>query len=448
MPILPKFQHALQDNSRLSTTRLITLPLLFTVFFSTKPAISNATLTDATTDGKLHFSLRYRYEHVDDERLSGAAVSLKNANASTLRAYLGYATGSFHDFSAMLGLEAVTKVGGGDFNNGSNRQTRFAAVVDPSGIELDQAFLNYTGIKDTRVKLGRQYITYRKAPFHRYIGTILWRQNWQTSDAITVTNHTFPDTRINYAYVWDINRIFGRDAPEPLSNFNSDSHLINIQYGGLPAGKLEVYGYLLDFDNATGFSTQTYGVRFHGKRKLANHVDALYTVEHARQSDYAGNTLDIDADYFLGEIGASLRLDEVIDSITLKFGYERLSGEGGADRFVTILGTNHAFQGWADRFLVTPGDGIEDFIVTAVMKIKGANLVAAYHDIGSDNMGYDYGSELDLQISKTFKKHYTLGLKYAAYDADRNISNIRRNGANGGSVNDVRKFWVWVQYSY
>ena len=38
-------------------------------------------------------------------------------------------------------------------------------------------------------------------------------------------------------------------------------------------------------------------------------------------------------------------LNRVIDSVTLKFSYEKLSGKGGADRFVTILGTNHAFQG-------------------------------------------------------------------------------------------------------
>ena len=77
---------------------------------------------------------------------------------------------------------------------------------------------------------------------------------------------------------------------------------------------------------------------------------------------------DIDAEYFLGEIGSSFKLNELINSVTIKFSYERLSGKSGADRFVTILGTNHAFQGWNDRFLVTPGDGIEDFVFTAIMK--------------------------------------------------------------------------------
>ena len=414
----------------------------------TPPEIFAAAIADAVTGGKLHLSLRYRYEHVNDERMAGTGAPLRNANASTLRTFLGYETGVFHGFSATLDLENVLKVGSDDFNDGSNGKTGYATVVDPAGTELEQAFLNYAGIRNTGIRLGRQYLTYRNAPFHRYIGTILWRQNWQTFDALAVDNQSLPDTRIRYAYVWNIHRIFGRDAPEPLSNFDSASHLVNIRYGGLPFGDLEVYGYLLDFDNAPGFSTRTFGARLHGKSKLGGNITALYTAEYASQTDHAGNPADIDADYLLGEIGANFRLNRFIDSVTLKFGYERLSGTGGADRFVTILGTNHAFQGWNDRFLVTPGDGVEDFILSALMKIKGANLVAAYHDIGSDNMSYDYGREFNLLLSRTFGKRYTLGLKYAAYDADRNTSNLNRNGAHAGTANDVDKFWIWAQFKY
>ena len=428
--------------------RLIKASLTLIAVFSTAPVVSDDSLTAALTEGDLHFSLRYRYEHVDDNRLSGAGAPLMHADALTLRTLLGYATGAFHNLSMTLDLEIVTEAGIDDFNDGSNGKTEFATVVDPSGTEVDQAFLHYTGVPGTSLKLGRQYITYREAPFHRYAGTILWRQNWQTLDAFTVHNETLPDTEINYAYVWNVNRIFGEDAPEPLSNFDSASHLVNIQYSGLSQGNLEAYGYLLDFDNAAGFSTRTYGIRFYGKRELAKNIDALYAAEYASQSDYGENTLDVDADYLLGEIGARFKPGEFIDSATLKFRYERLSGEGGADRFVTILGTNHAFQGWNDRFLVTPGDGIEDFSLSAIMKIKGATLIAAYHDIGSDNLGYDYGSEFNLLLSKTFRKRYTLGLKYAAYDADKNVTSINRNGANAGTNNDVDKFWAWAQYKY
>lgn len=402
----------------------------------------------AFTGGKIHFDVRYRFEHVEDDRLSPGATPLKDVDASTLRTLLGYETGRFHDFAVTLDFVNVTKVGGSDFNDGSNGKTVYAAVADPSNTDAEQAFLSYTGLPATELKVGRQYITYRDAPFHRFIGTILWRQNWQTFDAFSLHNKTLPDTTVNYAYIWNVNRIFGEDAPDPLGNFDSDSHFVNIQYTGLPIGKVEGYAYLLDFDNAAAFSTQTYGLRFNGKQPLTEIISVLYTAEYANQSDYKSNPGDIDSDYFLGELGTNIKVGKILDNITLKFSYELLGGDGGVDRFVTILGTNHAFQGWADRFLVTPGDGIEDFYITAVAKILGATFIASYHNLNSDNLDYDYGDEIDLLLTKTFKEHYSLGIKYARYDADRNSVNIIQNGSNSTVTNDADIFWAWAEFKY
>ena len=234
----------------------------------------------ALTGGKVHFSARYRFEHVDDDARPGGS-SLKDADASTIRTSLGYETGLFYGFGARLDLENVTEVGSDDFNDGSNGKTEFATIIDPSGTEVDQAYLSYAGIPDTILKGGRQYITYRKAPFHRYIGTILWRQNWQTFDAFSAENKSLPDTIISYAYVWNVNRIFGEDATSPLDNFDSDSHFINIKYNKIPYANLEGYAYLLDFDNAAGFSTDTFGVRLTGAYPLTEKVKAIYTSEYA-----------------------------------------------------------------------------------------------------------------------------------------------------------------------
>lgn len=393
-----------------------------------------------------HFSLRYRYEHVDDNALQTNGATLNQADASTLRTLLGLETGPFHGFSARVDVENVIDIGGDHFNDVSNGKTQFATVVDPSGTELEQGFLKFTGFENTIIKGGRQHITYRKAPFHRYIGTILWRQNWQNYDAISITNTSLTDTTINYAYLWNVNRIFGHDAREPLSHFDSNSHFINLKYDGFKFGKLEGYAYILDFDNAATFSTKTYGVRFNGGHPLIENTSLLYTLEYASQSDNANNTADIDADYFLGEAGIKFKpLIKIINSIILKFSYELLTGDGGSDRFVTTLGTNHAFQGWADRFLVTPGDGIEDFYGSFIMNIWGTKFVAVYHNYFSDRDSYDYGSELNLLLTKTFKKKYSLGLKYADYDADRNVSNVARNASQS---REKSIFWAFVQFKY
>ncbi len=406
---------------------------------------------DAITGGKFDFSARYRFEHVEDDRVDSATgLKLKDADASTIRTTLGYKTGQFHHFGARLLLQDVRDVVVDDFNDatGKSSKTAYAVVADPSDTDFLEAYLSFDGLSETVIKAGRQIITYRDAPFHRYMGTILWRQNWQNHDAVSMVNTSLPDTKIRDAYSWNINRIFTEKAVSPKNEFDSNSHFINLKYSGFSLGNLEGYAYLLDFDNAAAFSTNTYGARFSGTHPLADNFKAIYTAEYAHQTDTADNPGDIDANYFLGEVGGSFKISGPVEALTIKFSYELQEGNGGADRFVTILGTNHAFQGWADRFLVTPGDGVEDLYVTLVAKFFGAKFIASYHDLNSDNLDYDYGEELDLLLTKTFNKHYTLGLKYADYDADESLINITQNGTNETVTNDASIVWAFAQIKF
>lgn len=415
------------------------------------PVAAEDAFWGALSGGKLDFSARYRFEHVDDDLLSGTGAPLKDAKASTIRTTLGYSTAEFYNFSGRLALQDVRTVGSDDFNDATGNpgaKTAYAVVADPSDTDVLEGFLSFSGIPDTVAKIGRQQITYRDAPFHRYIGNILWRQNWQTFDAFSIQNTALPDTTVSYAYTWNINRIFSDEAVEPKNNFDSDSHFVNIKYNKFPYAKLEAYAYLLDFENAAAFSTNTFGGRISGAYPVTDKFKVIYTAEYADQSDAADNPANIDASYYLGEVGVNFPMNGPLESVTLKFSYELLEGEGGANRFVTILGTNHAYQGWADRFLITPGDGIEDYYVTLIAKIMGAKFIVSYHDINSDNLSYDYGEELDLLLTKTFKQHYTVGVKYSAFSADRNATNIANNGANNAVTRDVNKFWVWTEIKF
>ena len=403
------------------------------------------------TGGKVSLYLRYRFENVDDAQNTPAPFPVKDAYANTLRTALGYTTGLLFHFGATLQVEDVRVIGREEFNDGgSNGNTNYAVVVDPEGTEIQQANVRFEGIPKTVLRYGRQEIEHRQAPLHRYIGNILWRQNWQSFDAFRATTTYLPDTTIDYAYVWNTNRIFGEDNPVPdRSDYRMDSHFINAQYTGFKFGKFEPYAYLLDFSRAASerFSTRTYGLRFDGAYPVTPKTKILYTGEYAHQDDYADNPNDIDVDYGLGELGFSYTFGKVVDSVMVKGSYELLEGEGGVRSFQTPLGTNHAFQGWADRFLVTPGDGIEDIFVTFKAVIMGANLIAVYHDLSSDNDSYDYGTEWDLQVDKTFMKHYSVGIKYSAYEADRNVLNVARN-TTGGQAFDLSKLWVWVQVAF
>jgi len=140
-------------------------------------------------------------------------------------------------------------------------------------------------------------------------------------------------------------------------------------------------------------------------------------------------------------------LGAAIKGVTVKLNYEVLGGDG-VYGFATPLATLHAHNGWADRFLNTPRDGIRDaFVSVGGSPGWGVNLLAAYHDFSSDNLSYSYGSEWDLQASKKFDKNVTVTLKYANYNADTNATNVARNTASG-QTRDVRKFWLQAELKF
>jgi hypothetical protein len=140
-------------------------------------------------------------------------------------------------------------------------------------------------------------------------------------------------------------------------------------------------------------------------------------------------------------------MNGILESVGLKYDYERLKGDGGVKAFQTPLGTNHAFQGFADRFLVTPGDGIQDHFVTLSAKISGFQFSANYHRFVSDRDNYTYGEEWNVLAERPFSNHFLVGLKWADYHADRNAMNISRNLATGQAF-DLTRFWVYLQFSY
>ena len=424
---------------------LVSPGIFLSVLLLPYTALADDDFFETLKSGKVDFSMRYRYEHVDDD------AAAEDADAFTFRTTLGYTSDRFHEVAARLLIQDVRSVGIDNFNDATDRpnaKTRFAVVADASDTDVLEGYLRFSGLPETTARLGRQIIIYRKAPFHRYMGTVLWRQNWQNHDAISLQNKSFPNTTIDYAYSWNVNRVFTENAVGARADFDSDSHFINIKYAGLPFAKIEAYAYLLDFQNAAALSVDTFGISFSGEHKLTEKMNALYTAEFATQNNAAENPGKINADYFLGEIGARFNIGTTLDSLIIKFDYELMEGEGGVDRFITPLATGHAYQGWADRFLTTPGDGIEDFYYTISADLFGASFIASYHDINSDNLGYDYGEEIDLLLTKTFNQHYTFGLKYSNYDADESAINIARNGAASTVTNDVQKFWAFVQIKF
>jgi len=82
------------------------------------------------------------------------------------------------------------------------------------------------------------------------------------------------------------------------------------------------------------------------------------------------------------------------------------------------LATLHKFQGWADRFLNTPANGIEDFCLGVFGKVGPVMLAATWHAFGADEGGAASGDELDIIVTYPINKRISLQLKAADYSAD------------------------------
>src|SRR5690606_22959965 len=149
------------------------------------------------------------------------------------------------------------------------------------------------------------------------------------------------------------------------------------------------YGYWLDDKDLATASTRTLGLRYTGQQALGA-ATLGWALEYAKQRDYAGNPLRVDADYVLFEPSLAAK------GLSFKLGFERLGGDGSA-AFQTPLATLHAFNGWADKFLVTPANGLDDRYASVSGKFGSGRLddklgwTLAFHDYEADRGGADYG---------------------------------------------------------
>lgn len=382
-----------------------TVPLLLILFLalaSLAPdarAVQTDALKQAVTDSTVKLNLRYRYEYVDQDGVDD------EAGASTLRARLSWNSASVGKWQAGAEADYVALLGAERYNSTVNGETQYPVVADPEGFDLNQAFLKYSDDNLTAT-FGRQR---NLQTDQRFVGGVGWRQNEQTYDAARAEFELNDALSIDYSYVWNVNRIFGPDGGAQPSDWRSDSHFLLAEFALADEHKLEGFAYLLDFENDNGIpnSTATYGVSYRGKLGPLK-----LTGTYATQSDYADSPLDYDADYF------GISAATTFDPVTISVGYELLGSDDGVAAFRTPLATLHKWQGWADKFLGTPADGIEDIYVGIAGAIGPVKLAATYHDYRADEGSADYGDELNVVANFVIADGISGQLKLADYNAD------------------------------
>lgn len=386
------------------------------------PAILMALPTAAHADGGFdpYADLRWRLELVDQGGLA------REATASTLRVRAGLRAGPWNGVTAQVEGEAIARVGPEDYNDTVNGLTRFPVVADPADHLLNQAILGWSDKAVGSVSVGRQAVNYDN---QRWVGSVGWRQNDQTLDIVRADVTALKGVTLGYGHAWRVNRVFGPRSAQG-SWRNCDIHLLRASAEVKPLGTVLAYAWLLDIPDSPSTSSSTFGARLAGRQPLGD-VALLYTAEFARQSERADNPGDFALSYLLLEPGVSA------GPVTARVGYERLEGNG-ATALQTPLATLHAFNGWADKFLVTPPYGLRDLYLDVAVTPrakgvpKGLSLRAVLHDFRSTNGDRPYGRELDVQLGLPVWRQVSVLAKAAVYEAR-------------GFATDTTKLWLQAE---
>lgn len=377
-------------------------------------------LSEAITDGRASLNLNLRFEQAEQQ-------GREDADTLTLRPRLGYRTGNWQHLDAFAEFEGVYAIGGDDgynsgppFLNATNGNTRFATIADPTGDQLNRAWMRYRGLPATALKIGRQRLILDNA---RFVGNVGWRQNEQTFDAVSLVSQPLPDLTLTYAYLWRQNFIFFNDN-------RMNSHLVNARWQAHPMLALTGFAYLVDFDREAN-GTRAPGAPDHrvlGLRATGALHRLRYELAYAKQSDHAEAPATVDADYW------QLQLSLPGLPVTPTLGYEVLGGDGTYG-FRFPLATNHAFQGWADVFIATPPDGVVDRYMKLSADAGPVRLTAAFHDLRADHGHTDYGREIDVSVAASVTEHLGLLVKFADYRAE-------------GFAADTRRLWLQATFAF
>jgi hypothetical protein len=374
-----------------------------------------ATTATAAEPVKLELNLRLRHESVDD------AAFDRDADAQTLRLRAGVRAAFGHGWSFLLEGEGIASAGNG-YNSGANGRSAWPAITDPEGAEINQAWLGWRGAH-AAATVGRQRIVLDN---QRFIGNSGWRQNEQTFDALALEANASDKLKIRYFWLDRVHRIAGDNAlDEKARERDLSTHLVNAE---LKSGRQQWVGYVyLHEDNdVANASTATYGLRWSGSRP-AGDLNWGWTAEYARQTEHADNPLQFSHSYWLLE--PSLQAH----GITWKLGWEHLGGNG-SHALQTPLATLHAFNGWADKFPVTPANGLDDAYLLATGKAGKATWTVAAHDYRADRGGQHYGREWNLSLAAPLRPGLIAMVKFADYRSD-------------DFARDTRKIWLQLEFA-
>ena len=206
-----------------------------------------------------------------------------------------------------------------------------------------------------------------------------------------MVNRSVTNLVLDATYLNRVNRVNGPDSPQGV--YKGDGFLLNAGYQ-TKIGKLSAFGYLLDFEPITNIPA-----RHEPDSRLHVDVWAALRGRQAGGQDQArlrgvlreANRLRGQSARFRSRLRASASSPRRSASSASAWARRSWKATAGAGKgFTTPLATLHKFQGWADKFLTTPPNGLEDLYANASVNLKGVGVldtlgfIVSYHDYDAE----------------------------------------------------------------
>lgn len=383
-----------------------------------------AEFLDATRGAEVWLEIRARHENLRD------AAFPERSSASTVRTAFGLRTAPFRGLSFGAELENTTVVGSERFFDGLNDFTDRPLVLDPEGTTLNRVFASFEDASGVNLEIGRLRYTLHDG---RFLGPDPWRQNDQVFDGVVVRGSALELLDLEYAYFAAVNRPSGDDAPGGRSTMATHVFDVTHRRGDM----LEASAFLvhIELDETGEPAPKTIGLRVGGELDLAPRHLAHYRAELARQRGDDGMGRDINASRAAFELGWEFVLGRA-GRIDVRTGIERLGASSDASDapFITPLASANDFNGWIDRFVLTPDDGLVDRYVGASYAWDDLELAATWHGFTADRGGADYGVEWNVGLAWSPIPEFELGAAVADYSAR-------------GFETDATRVAVWVSFT-
>jgi hypothetical protein len=378
-------------------------------------------LEDAIAAGRFTLELRPRYNHIDE------SDKPEVTRGGTVRAVAGWRSAPFEGLRAVVeGIHTDTFAKSFNDDPSQIAGSPYPLLPDPRYTGLNQAYIDYSG-ESFGVRAGRQVV---RLDNQRWVSDNDFRQIPQLFDGAAARYVPLANVELSAAY-------FGRVRTTSGDLDSLRLTLLHAAWNPLPRHALAAYGVFHDqAQNGafTGFADSSYqvaGARAEGAFRLRGAVEALYTLDLARQRPYAHGDARVRGNYWRAGAGVAS------DAWTLRYDEEHKGSNGGQYGVQMPLTDFYAFNGWTLHFFNTPRQGLRDRWITARWALGDFTLYAEGHRFRSDFGNIDFGHEVDTGITYAWGEHLVARLQHAQYDP----------GA-GTPDASIRKTWLTVSLTY